>query len=162
MGDAMNEKAKSWLGYLTIVVILVFIATIVYNKFLFLWLDILLVLIALIFGYLVYKQKIPKPLIITGLIIMMVISFGLFYSQSLIERAFKPIEVETSVISFLSLNDSNIQTIEDGYDYRCGISNSLNEDLKELCIENTDYLLIEFSFTDPLLHLKENMLELIN
>src|SRR5690554_5125738 len=110
------------------------LASMVYNKILPWQIEAVIVVTAAVGVLLIGFNRLPKSLQITGLVLMLIGSLGLFYSQNVLNRAFNQINVEKSIVSFVVLNESEIQDIENGESYRYGLSDMLSDDLRDTMI----------------------------
>ena len=128
-------------------VFVLLVASFIFNRVLPWWLETIIVVTALAGVALIGFNRLPKSVQITGIVLMLIGSMGLFYSQSLLNRAFTQITVERTIISFVVLNESPIENLDNGQNYRYGYSEMLDPELKELVIETVEE---EFGFViDP-------------
>jgi len=72
------------------------------------------------------------------------LSWGLFYAQSISERVFVYIPVETNIYSFLVVADSEIETLHDAQGENIGIASYFDWDLQVVFMEE---IFNEFDFT---------------
>lgn len=117
------------------VVFVFMIFAFVYNKFLPWQIEAIIIATAATGVLLIGFNRLPRSLQITGIIIMLLGSLGLTYTQSLLNRAFNQLTVEKSTVSFVVMKDSKIEDLKDGSKYRYGISDMIDSDLKQHAID---------------------------
>lgn len=102
-----------------------------YNKFLPSYLEIVIIITATAGVLLIAFNKIPKSIQIIGIVFMLLGTIGLFYSQNALDRALRHINVEKTIVSFVVLKDSPIETLSQGESYKYGISKLVDLELRE-------------------------------
>lgn len=107
----------------------------VYNRFLPWPLEVIVILTGAIGVLLIAFNRIPKSVQIIAIVLMLLGSIGLFYSQSALNRALHHINVEKSIISFVVLKDSEIENLKKGDSYRYGVSLLLDSELREHMVD---------------------------
>lgn len=141
--DFKNDRMLQIASFVFVLLVISFL----YNRVLPWWLEMIIIVTALAGVALVGFNRLPKSVQITGIVLMLIGSMGLFYSQSLLNRAFRQITTEKTIVSFVVLNESPIESLENGENYRYGYSEMLDQELKELVIETVEE---EFGFViDP-------------
>ena len=123
---------------------LLMVLSFLYNKFLPWPIETVVIVTAAIGVLLIAFNRIPKSIQILGIVLMLIGSLGLFYSQSVLNRALKQVIVEKTVVSFVVLEDSAILDLKLGDEYRYGNSSLLDEDIKEHALSEVSK---EFNFT---------------
>ncbi len=134
---------KDRLLQIATVVFILMLGAFVYNKILPWQIEAVIIVTAAVGVLLIGFNRLPKSLQITGIVVMLIGTLGLFYSQSALNRAFRQIDVERSIVSFVVLEESEIQDLENGEDYRYGLSGLLDLELKELSLTTVNE---EFGF----------------
>ena len=135
---------KDRLLQIATVVFILMLGAFVYNKILPWQIEAVIIVTAAVGVLLIGFNRLPKSLQITGVVVMLIGTLGLFYSQSALNRAFRQIDVERSIVSFVVLEESEIQDLENGEDYRYGYSNMLDLELYENALMAVEE---EFEFT---------------
>lgn len=138
MSKKRNKKVDLKQNRLLLVdsaIFLLMLVAFVYNKFLPWPIEVVIILTAAIGVLLIAFDRIPKWVQIVGVVLMLIGSLGLFYSQSALERALKHVDVEKSLISFVVMKDSPIEDLKKGGSYRYGSSLLLDEELKQHAID---------------------------
>ncbi len=133
------------------VLFIIMIGTMFYNKILPWWIEAVVVITAAIGVLLIGFNRLPKSLQVSGVVILLIGTMGLFYSQNVLNRAFSQINVEKSIVSFVVLNESPIEDLENGSTYRYGLSDILSIDLREttmLAVEDDLGFVLDFTLLD--------------
>lgn len=147
---------------------LLMLISFVYNRFLPWPIEVIIIITAAIGVLLIAFNRIPKSVQIIGIILMLVGSLGLFYSQSALNRALQNINVEKSIISFVVLKDSEIENLKKGESYRYGASLLLDDELKQHAVdevlEKLKFSIVPNEFnmdSDLYLALKNNQIDVM-
>ncbi len=136
--NARLDFKKDRMLQIASVVFVLLVASFIFNRVLPWWLETIILVTAFAGVLLIGFNRLPKSVQITGIVLMLIGSMGLFYSQSLLNRAFRQITTEKTIVSFVVLNESPIEDLENGENYRYGYSEMLDVELKELVIETVD------------------------
>ena len=149
-------------------VFLLMLVSFVYNRFLPWPIEATIIITAAIGVLLIAFNRIPKSVQIIGIVLMLLGSLGLFYSQSALNRALQKIEVEKSIISFVVLKDSEIKDLKKGESYRYGVSLLIDQELKQHAIdevlEKLKFSIVPNEFnmdSDLYLALKNNQIDVM-
>jgi polyisoprenyl-teichoic acid--peptidoglycan teichoic acid transferase len=131
----MNKKKKiAKYKVVSLVAFIVFLVTLFSNYILPLRVELAIALVSmLLFVFVIYKKS--KTLHIVFIVLMLVPTLGLFYSQSVFNRIFGNSDFETNKISFIKLTKSNltIDTIntETIFGQSIGFDNDSFDQIKE-------------------------------
>jgi|LSQX01.1.fsa_nt_gb LCP family protein required for cell wall assembly len=133
----MNDKKKKKVDFknnkrllIAAISFLLMLIAFLYNKFLPPFFEVIIIITAAAGVLLIALDKIPKSIQIIGIVLMLLGSLGLFYSQSALNRALSQIKVEQSIVSFVVLKDSTIENLSQGDSYKYGISLLIETELK--------------------------------